>query len=1159
VRAKDGLWNRWNWSTIRSFTVDVTPPTVSILSNWSGTCTTGKIYTVTWTFSEAVNVGIWTLSVTNGLVQSFQKISNTEAVWTVNNGFVYEIETWWVNTFTVCDPNNKWNCITMMDRNMWASKAWTICSSTDTWACGNHYQWWNNHWFDPLTAPTLWTTQVTDCNAYLPSTYNVGTFIKWFTDWCNPRNDNLWWWSWDEEDNYYWYDTWTNSVINAELRQWPCPEWYHVPSQWEWSKLIEYWAANYTWVWNSLVVTGASQLNYFNGNTAAASQFKEDFKIPFAGAHDTTASVVEIGLFTYLWSSSPYVGPVGNDIAREFYFDTDEAAVNGGAYRGNALSVRCFKNSNLSFSFSDYGTMEVTIDTWAFTDLAGNANIVASNTISREYDEAGPTPPTLSTPSDSGWVNTLTPTLTWNNDAGGVWCDTTIWWYEIRVCTDSACDTATQSNIIDSNISTLTLTNNLAEWTYYWKVRAKDGLWNWWDWSSVSSFTVDVSAPTFTFSNGNGNECVAWSLSITNASDNNGVWLASSAYKFGDENRWTSTSISIAAQQPWSVIVTWYVRDSLGNQAVQTATYTFNNVAPTASNFAVNNVWTWKTVNWKELSSAAEWNCWSGSLTAVLKTNASSSMWVCTVNWDDISFAAVQWASGTATCVITIKDDENSETDVTVSWNGVSRPIPQISFADPTPVQDSVITQNRFTTKMDITNIDYIKNFEYEYNGTKYDLMSGLVLMYNFDNVEALWESSTVVKDLSNNWYDWTVHWATRTGNGVHWWAYSFDWVDDYIEFPNYWPLDQNGALSVWVKWDYTRNWIVFGNYNWVAIWFDIWNLIWYAEVHSYPKWIVTWYNTVWWNHIVVSLNNWVISYYINWVKVNNSSNTTMWAWNNWNWIIGKRNYTSDTYPPYPFSWQIDEIRVYNRALSQDEVQFLYKSNLKKTSQNTWEFETLNTCLDASWTYNLVWTVESFVDTSGSTSRNVTTNIPLVSVDWTWYDFWSYVTTGSSYVLSWTMWTLTVTDKLWNSWWLLYLATSDTLKWQSTNESISTNNLKFKANSLVYNGMYEWYDNTHVIFGNWISTSEYRTAHTSACPATNQHCAANNAKILEYMRRTVDPNDFMCWDVWTYSDNTSIQLEVPAWQVEDEYEWVLWITLQDEYWVRQWWSWWTIN
>jgi hypothetical protein len=61
--------------------------------------------------------------------------------------------------------------------------------------------------------------------------------------------------------------------------------------------------------------------------------------------------------------------------------------------------------------------------------------------------------------------------------------------------------------------------------------------------------------------------------------------------------------------------------------------------------------------------------------------------------------------------------------------------------------------------------------------------------------------------------------------------------------------------------------------------------------------------------------------------------------------------------------------------------------------------------------------------------------------------------------------------------------------------------------------MYDGYLNTHVTFGNGISTSEYRTAHTSSCSAQDQYCAANNARILEYMRRTADPNDFMCGDV----------------------------------------------
>jgi hypothetical protein len=41
----------------------------------------------------------------------------------------------------------------------------------------------------------------------------------------------------------------------------------------------------------------------------------------------------------------------------------------------------------------------------------------------------------------------------------------------------------------------------------------------------------------------------------------------------------------------------------------------------------------------------------------------------------------------------------------------------------------------------------------------------------------------------------------------------------------------------------------------------------------------------------------------------------------------------------------LDEPRIYNRALSAQEIQFLYKSNLRKFDTDKRLFETLNTCL----------------------------------------------------------------------------------------------------------------------------------------------------------------------------------------------------------------------
>ena len=74
--------------------------------------------------------------------------------------------------------------------------------------------------------------------------------------------------------------------------------------------------------------------------------------------------------------------------------------------------------------------------------------------------------------------------------------------------------------------------------------------------------------------------------------------------------------------------------------------------------------------------------------------------------------------------------------------------------------------------------------------------------------------------------------------------------------------------------------------------------------------------------------------------------------------------------------------------------------------------------------------------------------------------------------------------------------------------------------------------------------TEFKTAYSSWCTVWQDECTGNSAKILEYIKRNDDPQDFMCGEVGTYSDDTQIQLEVPARQIWDEYKWILWVTLQ---------------
>ena len=775
----------------------------------------------------------------------------------------------------------------------------------------------------------------------------------------------------------------------------------------------------------------------------------------------------------------------------------------------------------------------------------------------------------------NNWPKVESNVVTYTFSGSDLWWGTWIYAiYEWSSC--SGTPLQTYSNIGIWTIKTWTKTLD-EPWTYTVSLKVTDanGLWSTCvsstaTWKNLAPTNVSISdngwVPECTQNTFTANAVDTWATfsyqwytwaNCTNAI----VWATGKTYNHTLNKSGTYSLYVKVSDSQWS----WTC------SSVLVASWT--NTLPTASNITVNNVWTWKTANWKILSNAIDGNCWSGNITAQLKTN--SSAWTCTVNWDNISFVANAWASGSTTCVITIKDDENSIKDITVTWNGVSRPIPQISFVNPTPAHNSAVDQNRFTTKMSITNIDSIKNLEYNYNGSHYDLASGLVLMYNFDKVSSLWETNTVVKDLSNHGNDWTVNGATWTSNGKYGWAYSFDGSDDYAtvdspEVKSIFGTWTHFTVSTWAK---PTSWIQYSMIIWQANWYYYWNTTFW--IWSDTNWFhcILWTHTnsntaenltnimykpdVWvWHHVVCVVDGSNMTMYVDGVSRTSASLSSMGT---------RSTITNPIYvwkhPNYKtFPGQIDEIRVYNRSLSLDEVQFLYKSNLKKTDTTTWEFETLNTCLDVTWTvYNYTWIVESYVDTFASTGRKVVSNVPYISASGTWYNFswtvnssWAiepYYTKSSQQLLSWTMWTLTVTDKLGNSWWFLYLATSDSLVWSVTQQTISTTNLKFKANSLVYNGMYDWYTNTHVNFGNWVSTTEFRTAKSS-CVASQQHCL-NDYAIMEYMKRSVDTNDFMCWDVWTYSDNASIQLEVPAWQVWDTYEWTLWITLQDNYWIEQ--------
>ena len=93
------------------------------------------------------------------------------------------------------------------------------------------------------------------------------------------------------------------------------------------------------------------------------------------------------------------------------------------------------------------------------------------------------------------------------------------------------------------------------------------------------------------------------------------------------------------------------------------------------------------------------------------------------------------------------------------------------------------------------------------------------------------------------------------------------------------------------------------------------------ASIDEKPIVIIDDWSDTEWNHIVItydSLHNPIG--YLNNVLLSNSIEDNYWTENTNNLLIGRR--TTGNY----FNGSIDDVRIYNRALSQDEIKKLYES-----------------------------------------------------------------------------------------------------------------------------------------------------------------------------------------------------------------------------------------
>ena len=272
------------------------------------------------------------------------------------------------------------------------------------------------------------------------------------------------------------------------------------------------------------------------------------------------------------------------------------------------------------------------------------------------------------------------------------------------------------------------------------------------------------------------------------------------------------------------------------------------------------------------------------------------------------------------------------------------------------------------------------------------------------------WNLDNNALDTSWNWNDWTP--TNVTYNPVWGWGVgSFNGSSSYIDLPN-WILWWNTvSISVWAKYSSVSN-----GYDWKIV--DLRNSDWHSVlIRANVKNNVDkfgFYTNFWtdvqssstpldneYHHFVLIVKNWDISFYNNNELVDSQSWTWTDSWNNEDWKIWQER---NDWVNRHFWWQIWLTRIYNRALSQQEINQLHQEWLKYINWNKYSLPSLEqgkvleiskpqswwVYYDQSWNWNN-WTATNVTDSTvwlnNAMSFNGSSNISIpYATDIAWSD-----------------------------------------------------------------------------------------------------------------------------------------------------------------------------
>jgi hypothetical protein len=284
---------------------------------------------------------------------------------------------------------------------------------------------------------------------------------------------------------------------------------------------------------------------------------------------------------------------------------------------------------------------------------------------------------------------------------------------------------------------------------------------------------------------------------------------------------------------------------------------------------------------------------------------------------------------------------------------------PFVLFMDPTPANGTTLNQTyaEVNISIDLQASTGLSNFLFNWNGTNYSIFdNSLLLAMNLNNNSVIGDNSSVAVDISKYGNNGTINGAVWNSSGKYGSALSFNGTGDNVRVADADSLTPgNLTLSVWFKWDGVRY------NNSLTPYQNISTLLCKGNLSSCEYCLIMSRDD--------NDTNSTFSLYLNgslrtefnvtggidtgWhqlVAIYNSSNATLYldgALNSSgsysdgipntaeNLSIGQENSTDSH---YNWGGLMDEIRIWNRSFSTDEVWFQYQSEFQKYNSTEYRF-----------------------------------------------------------------------------------------------------------------------------------------------------------------------------------------------------------------------------